>query len=509
MVFKRFINNNSGFSSKDIYLGAPEAEAEATFNSRLSLFDVYEDYNGLFHELSHEKFIILGRKGTGKTAFGEYIQHLAGKDPNLFCTFVKKNDTNLEHIVQIGQDCGHPVQIEALFKWVILTRILRMFTENQAIQDNKSYNLLREFLKKNSGYVDVRNTELKELVTKQGFDINIEYLRRFFTSKYNKSVDIKSEKAAFYKILPHLEEIITKVLTSDEERKNGNSYIIFFDDLDIGLSHKNQTNIDSLISLLRVSKYINNDIFGKHNVASKVIILLRDDIATSVSGHNADTAKIFTSYSTRIDWYQYELLKPGAIDTPNILKFINKRIANCFSKLSMDFNADNPWFSLVEDQPNRAQFKYIIDHTLFRPRDLLLFFKALSETPYELPLNRYDVNNLLNKYSREFLQELKNELTFYYDSNQIIMIINALREIQKSSPCSFTTACKLINEHCSNIEPEELLEKLYGYSIIGNITTSGYVSFKFREHEKGSESGSIDKSKSIILQKAMKNYLSN
>ena len=111
---------NSKFTSRDIYLGSPEAEAEATSSSRISLYDVYEDYHGLIQSIMHEKFIILGRKGSGKSAFAEYVYEFSKRDPNTFCGFIRKTEINLERIVQFGIDSGINIEKGSLFKWLIL-----------------------------------------------------------------------------------------------------------------------------------------------------------------------------------------------------------------------------------------------------------------------------------------------------------------------------------------------------------------------------------------------------
>ena len=60
MVLRNLLRSKS---NSTLFLGSPEAEAEATQNSRLSLFSVYEDYHNLVEQISHEKFIVVGRKG--------------------------------------------------------------------------------------------------------------------------------------------------------------------------------------------------------------------------------------------------------------------------------------------------------------------------------------------------------------------------------------------------------------------------------------------------------------
>lgn len=77
---------------------------------------------------------------------------------------------------------------------------------------------------------------------------------------------------------------------------------------------------------------------------------------------------------------------------------------------------EKPWESLKanDDSFTHSSFKYVIDHTLIRPRDLILFFKPLSKLKLPIPLNKNDISILLGKYSVEFVKELRNELAAHY-----------------------------------------------------------------------------------------------
>ena len=139
MLFKSLLGKKH---NPTVFLGSPEAEAEATGNARVSLVDVYEDFHDLLPGLAHEKFIVIGRKGSGKSAFGEYVYALSLKEPNLFCQFVRKTECDLETVVQLGDDAGVKVDRESLFRWIIYTNILKMFINIPAISDDKEYALL-------------------------------------------------------------------------------------------------------------------------------------------------------------------------------------------------------------------------------------------------------------------------------------------------------------------------------------------------------------------------------
>lgn len=126
--------------------------------------------------------------------------------------------------------------------------------------------------------------------------------------------------------------------------------MIFFDDLDIGFSTKDKNSIESIVSLIRVCKHINNHIFGKTAANVKAVILLRDDIEKYISSINtqADTAKIFSSYSCRINWFQsFYNTRDANEDDLNLNKFINRRIVYAFNKEGIKLNISDPWGSLV------------------------------------------------------------------------------------------------------------------------------------------------------------------
>lgn len=299
--------NFNNTKSNKVFLGSPEAEAEGTAKSSIPLVEIYEDFHDLGGQLSREKFLLVGRKGSGKSAFAEYCCLLAKEDANLFCEFIRPSTLGLEKLVQLGtENPDVTVTFEVLFKWLVYTNILKMFTQNEAVKESKQYVLLQQFLEKNSGYINIDKFEIKQLVQSHGFNVSVEKFKNFMKAKFDRKIETKSERAPFYKLIPHLEETIQKLLVSQEEIDNQNSYMIFFDDLDVGFSTKNQSSVDLLMALIRVCRQINNEIFGKHNINAKVVILLRDDIQDYLSSLFPDTAKIFSSYSAIINWYQRE-----------------------------------------------------------------------------------------------------------------------------------------------------------------------------------------------------------
>lgn len=191
-IFDKFLqkkNNDLSLenkrTTKGFYIGVAEAEGEAN-NSEITLSEVFEDFLDAIKQINNEKFIILGRKGSGKSAIGEYILSLADSDANIFAKFIRKTDIDIEQIVQIGLSEGYPIEQELLFKWIILTQLLDLITQNQNLQKIKDIVNLRKFIEKNRGFIDIRKNEIKEIIHERGTSVNLEYFKRFYTAAFNK-----------------------------------------------------------------------------------------------------------------------------------------------------------------------------------------------------------------------------------------------------------------------------------------------------------------------------------
>ncbi|GAA5217198.1 P-loop ATPase, Sll1717 family [Corallincola platygyrae] len=508
-----FGNLARGTKNRRLFLGAPEAEAEALEQSRMKLTDVYEDWHDLFNQLSHEKFIVIGRKGAGKSAFAQFAYAKSLGMSNLFVDFVKQDRINLEELVQIGNEKGHDFEKESIFKWLIYTHLIRLFSESEAAKDSNDFEQLRQFLRKNTGFVDITETDLVEITQNKGFEVNVEPLKRFYRQKIKKEFSIKSQKAVFYKLLPHLEEVIKSVLTSRFELDNENSYVIFFDDLDVGFDINNRSSVDSIVSLLRVAKYINNDFFSKNKIKAKAVILLRDDVEKYVGDKYPDTAKMMASYAAPIKWYQDDFQRGDNESDLNIRKFIDLRIRKAFEKAELPCNQSDPWKSLVDTTDNyqqKSSFKYVLDHTLFRPRDLLLLFLPLESGESSVPLSKQQVNDFIGTYASQLVKEFRSEISSFYSDKEVSKIFKVLRKIHNDIDCNYECAIKYMNDaEFEGKDSSDVLEDLFERSIIGSKYSSSNFKFKYREPLDGSEIYSLDPDADIVMHYGFRAYFNN
>jgi Cdc6-like AAA superfamily ATPase len=505
-IFDKFIPKEqvSVNTTKNFFIGATEAEAESTQTSQMRLNDVFSDFLNVLPELQYEKFIITGRKGSGKTAIAEYINSLAEKEYNYFCDFIKKNDVNIEQIVQIGKNVGFEVEKELLFEWIILIKLVKLLLSNEAIQSKPEVKDLIVFLKKNSGFVDIKSNQITEVIKKNGYEVNINFFKRYLVANFGNKYDIKGEKAPFYKLIPHLKYTIEKLISCEENLHN--NYIIIFDDLDIGFNALNVDHIKTILNLLRISKEYNITFFGKKGINAKIIILLRDDISRILIKNDADTAKLFSSYEIPLIWYDHEQSKRDENST-KIKQLINKRIEHNFVKNGIPYNKSDPWDSLIADDCayRFSSFKYVLEHTFARPRDLVLFFKPISNLQFHIPLQKQDVNILIGKFADELLSEIKNELSAHFISQDIDILIKTLGEFSNMQNFSCEELKKSLIQNKFSSDIDYAILQLFEYSLIGNQECeNGNICFK---HWEGKEDPiKFDNMKQLILHFSIKVY---
>lgn len=525
--FENIKSNAENHKRNLIVLGLLEAEAEAQSNSEMNLMEVYEDFFDLANKLGTQKYIITGRKGSGKSAFAEFAYLHSKNNANSFIKFIRRGEFNLEEIIQIGKNSGKPIEREALLEWLILTNLLSLIFSKEN-EPSKEYRELEQFLKKNSGYINLSENQITSLVEERGFEINIEYFKRFFTGKLGNKLQINQQKAPFYKLLPALKTALISILKKNSEQSNKNSYILFFDDLDLIFNARKSNSSQHIMTLINKVKQLNAE-FDREQIGVKVILLLRDDIQKSIINNfhekdstiPADSAKVFNSYSVNINWYQND-----ANDTNlNIRKFINKRISHAFEKAMLTYNESDPWVSLVEEpfketdttNNNNTSFKYILNHTFFRPRDLILFFTPLGNKEYSYPLNKYDINGLIGLYSRSVIDEIKNELSNFYTKEEIISIFNAFSKIageisasaeaKNQKNISYQTAHDIFCEFIQK-DPKIVLEDMFQRSLIGAFSIERNHTY-FKHLEPANEQYLLNNQHNIIIHKAVEIYCQN
>lgn len=84
-------------TTKGLYIGKPEAEAESASNYLGNFFEDFLDIEG---NINNGDFIISGRKGSGKSAYAMWILSRSSEKNQMWSTIVRKNEFDIEAMVQ-------------------------------------------------------------------------------------------------------------------------------------------------------------------------------------------------------------------------------------------------------------------------------------------------------------------------------------------------------------------------------------------------------------------------
>lgn len=499
-IFDRFKNQTTyqANSTKGLFLGAPEAEAESLNQSAMLLSEVFVEDANIFNDLNHEKFIVVGRKGCGKSAIANFLLLEAQNDSNTFVDFVKKTEITLQKTVQLGTEQNQTFDQGVLFQWLILYKMISLLIQNERLSSQRYILDLKQFVSENDSFSTFDQYKITDFVSNRNCEVSVGPLKEFAKIKGVASLQTARKKMPFYEMVPHLKSVVKSLLKTIELYKDETEYLIFFDDLDNDFKSKDNSCRDNLLALIRTVKDFNADFSGFEYVRVKVILLLRDDIKKILLA-NADVAKIFASYSTSISWYSDEDYRKNPDDV-RIKKFIDRRIECAYKKRDQ---VDTPKISKWEDFVN-VSFKDVLDYTFYTPRDLLLFFKSIKDCDYTVPLNQSAVNELFNKYCDAIIEEIKSMLSIYYSLEEIEEILLVLeRELSDSDADYNYLMEKLDSKNRGNLTMDILLNS----SIVGwRNEETGYVYFKHRE-KAGEEIPMVMQDDYLItLHKAVKRY---
>lgn len=459
----------------NLFIGYTDGKKEALYKPDFEQF--YFNYNGLYEKiLKPDKFLLLGRKGTGKTILGEYIKKKSLSDSNWFCELTSYRSFKFHEMKTLKSEDIKPNEYTMIWEWIILIKIATQCVKDEFI-DSNIREQLKDFLETSFFELDLNANKIVEITKKNEVNASILYKILNLGGKYGK--DTKYQKGTYVDYLPSLRKTILKALKTSNSR-----YTIIFDELDDQFRDEDLYK-SNIISLIKTTEKL-NIYFHENQIDCKIIILLRTDIFYILN--DADLNKIEYDNSVKIDWginygpdshlFEMILLKiRQSID----FKESNKKLYNKFfpSKISIG----NREISLA---------KFILSRTYLRPRDIVSYLNLIREDfPNNEVFSVKSIKKIERKYSGYLLKELRNELYGHMNETELKESILLLTQYKKAS-FKYSDIKEYYIERksiYSNINLERMLKIFFDFSIIGNRwhnkrggKKETYYSFAFREN---------------------------
>ena len=138
----------------------------------------------------------------------------------------------------------------------------------------------------------------------------------------------------------------------------------------------------------------------------------------------------------------------------------------------------------------KDSWEYMLEHTLYKPRDVLQFLKCCQDTyPEKEQLSYSEMTKALKIYSKDyFIEEMKNEITGFIDDKLINMLPSLFTKIGRDA-FEYNKLMEIINQQSTDKKYEErdikfLLKLLFEAGYVGQIVKNGCkkesVIFKYR-----------------------------
>ena len=478
-ILKKRGNNSGNTTTKGLWFGTPQAEGECIEEKGHRINPYVTDYLNILDEIYNNKFLIVGRKGTGKSAIAQYIVTECEKsDGDSFAHTIPVSTVTIERIIQLTDSKDGE---SLVYEWLILLYLTKLLVKCGSAQYSQAISKLSKFLSKNTGSVDIDQKQMVELLeTKKGL-IDISMLTEKFQHHFGTAKTLKNPP--FVNVLTPLKEIIQTALKYQD--LDDKEFFILFDDLDVDFELSNEDHCKKLMNLIRTVSSLNNTFPSK----VKILLFLRDDMISHLAPKYNDSAKIIESHKVVINWYDHNLNKIKEDDVP-IKQLVNRRIVRAFQNRGVSIpSRTTPWGFLIDDNIGhpKSSFKYLLDYTFYRPRDFVLLLNTISDDAYRYPLEESDIEKVLNSYCNKLKTEILSELTLYFNDREKQAIYDFVFQhianvIKDNKEITFSELAVYIDKlNFFSKKGGEVIKILWRYSLIGYSDQEGNIYYNHRE----------------------------
>lgn len=446
--------------------GSIDAESDELLNDCFEVHPAFEEV------LTGRKFLVLGRKGSGKTAI--YKKLLSTRQYDSFCVgHVFTDYPWAYHDLQVVPSAAEQERYLHSWRYLILLSLSKILLNFDASQPWRAEAVeplakIEKFVVDTYGARDPDITEIfhpgKRLRRLKGLKVDLK-----FVSGESGPDELAMENLpkVFQDVNRNLQALVLASLNPD------NSYYVCFDQLDIGFQPSSVEYKLRLIGLLLAARDFVNA--ARENGSKlKVLIFLRSDIYHK-SLMFEDKNKITDTYKVELEWDQ---LNQG----PTLKALMERRFARV-----LDIPVEGSWDAVFDEtmemRGRQSKYQHILDRTFRRPRDVIKFANSILKTYKQRrrsgedtrpKFTNEDVNLAHTEYSDYLRSELVDEVHKYNPDYPIY--IEMLRQIgyQLFEPSEFREAFSAWSGRLSEgIQPEDVLERLFDFSIIGYYRAGG------------------------------------
>lgn len=421
---------------------------------------------------SGEAFLVLGRKGTGKTAIARYFTEK--ESSALSRSLNLRGYPWAVHAARIDRGSSDIEAYVSSWRYLIAVELASLVLAQNYIHESDEAKSLYNFLRENYGEVQPK---LSDILRPTRIKLSkLSFLPSVMGNQLG-GVDLERKKGDlnFGVELDALSSAIIDDVVNVCSVHNVSAVGLHFDELDQGLSKLDDSRKEMLIGLILASRAMKRDTEGS-KLQVNPIIYLRTDIWDELQF--SDKNKISETLTYHLAW-----------DHDSLKELIEIRLQ---SKLGQNLSWEQ-----VEDgeliRGSQSKWNHVLSRTFLRPRDAIKFMNAIlrqAKKRKEFPtiITNKDIVNSRDEYSSYLKSELDDEIRPHWEQwDKALQACSAIATItfdKTDFEKEFTSRFK--DEEKST---DEALAVLYQFSVIGYQRRSGYGgsswSFQYIDPESG------------------------
>lgn len=454
---------------QNIKFGQADAENEMLYHPDL-LLEGYLDANGYIEKLlsSSSCFLVIGPKGSGKSALGSKIALMSKDRDDLFVKQYTLRDFPYQNFDQLipskeAPQTRYPVNWEFILRTAVLNSINQDSAATSSIVTLKK--TLAVFSKLGLLLDDVDLGNIVKTATKKEFEVNVPHILRI---KIEEDGKLKKKK-----IMETINDGIKKLCGSI---KTPNQHIIIIDGLDDVLTSRDK-QVLSLSALFLGADRVNKD-FQKTGSKIKIVLLCRRDLLDKIKDPNLN--KIVTDSGIYLDWYQ----DVRDVTATNLVKLINHR-AKVSLKRDVDVFIEFFPEDFIKDDPSNhtITLKKLLNNTRHSPRDIIQLMNKIQLHVTGNYVTSDNIKNGIRTYSYEYFKnEITDELVGFLTNEEIDLTFELLSSFGKANFTIDEIKVKIdADERFKKLDIRKIFSILYDCNAIGNSSKeTTYLSWKYR-----------------------------
>jgi Cdc6-like AAA superfamily ATPase len=419
-------------------LGSSAAENEMT-----SLSNYYLQTDEFNKAISGLVRIVVGRKGSGKTALFFQARDRIREDKKNIVLDLKPEGHQLKRFKEVLYLLGDAVQehvVSAFWEYVLLLEICNKLLQKDQQTHTRDHTLFEPYKRLASLYSH------DDLVEEADFSERmleiIERIKRDFDNKYGlypQYLSVAQVNELIYKHdIPKLREELVAYL----RRKS--AVWILFDNIDKGWPTRgiSEADITILRALLDSTRKIER-FFSKNNIDFVSIVFIRNDVYELLVDETPDRGK---ESKVSLDW----------TDSDGLRELLRRRIA--YNGITDASSFLTGWRTIfVSHIDGEESSEYLLERSLMRPRNFLNLVNYCKSNAVNLQHHKVDEDDIRKAYSmysydigneigleiRDVFPEADDILYYFIGAPDCLTLLD-VKQYLKQSPVSEANFDKLI-----------------------------------------------------------------